>query len=209
MAVPPRETESYNARAYQQTYEQLGPPPSKALRRRRISAESADRFGIRWRDRSFVLPVTDRRGRVLGFQSKSHGRYWVTAGTPMKSTLFGLHHATDDRVVVVESPLDVVVLADLGFCAIATFGVPVTDAQCELLRSFKRVVLALDNDDAGIRGTLRVIARMRRVEAVDYRALSTYRKDIGELTPAEARALLARPLPRRQARDILRLMTGA
>ena len=58
-----------------------------------------------------------------------------------------------DYVILVEGQSDVWRLWQYGFNACALMGADISDWQVEALSKFKTVYLALDNDEAGRRGT--------------------------------------------------------
>jgi DNA primase len=68
-------------------------------------------------------------------------------------------------MLLVESPLDVCYIHSLGsvhrYSAVASYGANVSDAQLELIRKSgaTSLVLALDNDLAGLEGTRSVLER--------------------------------------------------
>lgn len=132
-------------------------PPQWALSRRRITAEGARIYGVHWNPerRTWVLPLRwPDNLRLMGFQEKGEdNRYFNNRPkTVAKSeTLFGVDTVQDvTEVVVVESPLDAVLLSDLGYPAVAICGGKVSDHQGEMLREmYDRVFFWLDNDTAG------------------------------------------------------------
>lgn len=133
-------------------------PPKEALRSRDITAESCEVFGVlyvpdteRW-----ILPVRDPYTNELrGWQEKGDGYFKNHPEGLVKSdTLFGFdvcqRLGTTTMVIVVESPLDAVRLWTYGYAAVATYGVNVSAEQMRLLaETFDIIVLALDNDRAG------------------------------------------------------------
>jgi DNA primase len=88
-------------------------------------------------------------------------------------------------VAVVESPLDVVRLAALDIPAVATYGAYVSKAQVALLiEHFERLVLALDDDEAGRQQTDRLYRPLARLMPV--RRVTFYgAKDPGDTPDAE------------------------
>ena len=131
-------------------------PPSEALAKRRITADAAAMFGVRWETAtdSWIFPVRDPHTfelwgwEIKGSTQRRHLMYPqnITKG----QTLFGIElFDTNSTVVVVESPLDAVLLADLGLPALATRGTAVTRYQLDLLIGYQKVVVAMDNDVAG------------------------------------------------------------
>lgn len=120
-----------------------------------------------------MFPITDRRGRVIGFGARILGdgqpKYLNSPDTPLfhkGHTLYGLAHAREkaremDRVVVVEGYMDVIALHQAGFAyAVAPLGTAVTEAQIEeLWRLAPEPILCLDGDKAGQRAMARALER--------------------------------------------------
>jgi DNA primase len=153
---------------------------------------SVVRYGVRWdpEEEAWVLPIRSLAGDVWGYQTKSAEQVLNhPPGCPKSRTLFGLDIAMesglDDYIVLVESPLDVVYLDNLGYPAVASFGATVSNHQLRLLVSyFGAIVLALDNDGAGRAETKRVLAshwcRQLPFEVLNYSR--TQAKDPGEMS---------------------------
>ena len=138
-------------------------PPDWALEDRRISAGVAEWLSIRWLSiymqfEGWMLPLFHPDSHALiGWQEKDRakgGQAITKPGTPRSKTLFGIDVFADDdnsTAILVESPLDVAVLATAGFPGgLATLGTGVSHWQLRILADVSSViVLALDNDDAG------------------------------------------------------------
>lgn len=185
--------------------------PDKMLRDRDIARESADHFGIRWdpRREAWALPLRTPGGKFLGYQEKGRGGVRTLPPGVVKSvTLFGAEHLVlCDRIVLVESPLDVAVLHTRGTTAVASFGAGVSDEQMRLIKQYAdHVVLALDNDAAGIENTARLLSghsynqQGRQIDNVNWflrMPMSVIRyglkspKDVGAMTMWQSTAALA------------------
>lgn len=176
--------------------------PEWALASRRLTAESCARYDVRWdpTPQTWIMPFWHPRGHLLGWQRKAEqGRLFRNEPREMAKaeTVFGLPAVTEEpRIVVVESPLDAVMLHSKGFPAVALAGSRASDEQVAILSEF-RVVLALDNDRAGAIETTRLTEVFPRagVEAIylDYKGLPF--KDLGETPNGYIRALLRRHFP--------------
>jgi len=122
--------------------------------------------------RRLLFPLTDARGRVVGFQARRlheddplRGKYVNTPESELftkGSVVYGLDKsreaiAREDRACVVEGNTDVLALRQAGFLpVVACMGTALTDAQLrELARLTKRLWLAFDGDAAGSSATLR------------------------------------------------------
>jgi DNA primase len=122
--------------------------------------------------RRLMFPLTDARGRVLGFQArKLHdddpltGKYVNTQESELfhkSAVVYGLDKARaaiakQDRACVVEGNADVIALRQAGFePVVACMGTSLTELQLrELGRLTKRLWLAFDGDAAGEAAALR------------------------------------------------------
>jgi DNA primase len=122
--------------------------------------------------RRLLFPLTDARGRVVGFQARRlhdddplRGKYVNTPESQLftkGAVVYGLDKAREaiakeDRACVVEGNTDVIALRQAGFKpVVACMGTALTEAQLrELGRLTKRLWLAFDGDAAGATATLR------------------------------------------------------
>ncbi len=119
-----------------------------------------------------MFPLSDARGRVVGFQARKlrdddplRGKYVNSPESDIfrkSSVLYGLHLARpaiakEDRAVVVEGNTDVIALRQAGFQpVVASMGTALTERQlAELRRLTRRLFLCFDADAAGQDATLR------------------------------------------------------
>lgn len=169
-------------------------PPRRSLEHRNLTIHAATRYDLRWdyEDSEWVLPIHGPVGELWGFQSKGENVRNHPPGVKKSRTLFGLHLLEQDethQVLLVESPLDVVYLYGLGFNAIASYGSSVSDRQMYLIvEHFESVILALDSDTAGIKGTRRILEdhwhHRLPITIFNYQH-APGRKDPGECSPGE------------------------
>jgi DNA primase len=132
-----------------------------------MRASGADVF-----QRRLMFPLTDARGRVLGFQARKlydddplRGKYVNTQESELfhkSAVVYGLDKARSaiakqDRACVVEGNADVIALRQAGFePVVACMGTALTEQQLrELGRLTKRLWLAFDGDAAGESAALR------------------------------------------------------
>ena len=130
------------------------------------------RRGTDYFQRRLMFPLTDARGRVIGFQARKlhdddplRGKYVNSPESDLfhkSNVLYGLHLARpaitkEDRAVVVEGNTDVIALRQSGLLpVVASMGTALTERQLvELSRLSKRVFLCFDSDAAGEDATLR------------------------------------------------------
>jgi DNA primase len=172
--------------------EDFGPPPPRALARRHLTPEVCDRYQLRWdyEEAAWIIPIFSPSGEKWGWQTKGSEIRNHPPGIKKGKTLFGLTVLRGERALLVESPLDVAYLDTLGVPAVAAFGCQVSDMQLKLLvERLDALVLALDDDKAGISETFRIIREKWHhripISVFNYRSLSG--KDPGELSPAEVR----------------------
>ncbi len=134
-----------------------------------ISNQQLVRHFDRFRDR-LMIPVRDEQGRMTGFQARALHPDAIpkfmnspqTALFDKGRTLFGLHLARKaireaGAAVVVEGNLDVIAAHQAGFSnVVSSQGTALTEHQLRLLKKHaKRILLALDADEAGDAATLR------------------------------------------------------
>jgi len=123
-----------------------------------------------------MFPITDMRGRVVGFggrslpiegQEEAQPKYLntpQTAGFDKGSLLYALDKAKEEirrqgLAVIVEGYTDAIAAHQHGFPnVVASMGTALSERQVRLLKRFSRdVVLALDADTAGQEATLRAV----------------------------------------------------
>jgi len=169
--------------------------PEQLLEYRRIDPEVAQRFGIRWdpQPRHWIVPIISPSGDLWGWQAKGKNYFRnVPTGVPKSRTLFGIERFKAQVAVLVESPLDVVRLASLRpgqlTHGLASFGAHVSTYQLNLVsRWADTIVIALDNDEAGICAAERVARECPRPRGgINFlRYEHTNAKDIGDMTNDE------------------------
>jgi hypothetical protein len=175
--------------------------PESVLRARRLDADVAFRFGVRWDpdERATLVPIVSPLGELRGWQAKKTG--WVMnypKGGHKSVTLFGIERAFEDTALLLESPLDVVrfhSVIDKGVSAIASFGASVSKEQIEIMyRRFDRLIIAMDNDKAGNLETKRLLGKLGKdvsqlpsfrkgVRFWDYSGMDV--KDLGDMTDGQ------------------------
>jgi len=165
-----------------------------------------------------MFPITDRRGRVIGFGARTLGegqpKYLNSPETPVfhkGQVLFGHAHARDaarerNQVVVVEGYMDVIALHQAGFAqTVAPLGTALTDLQLELLwRLTPEPILCLDGDAAGQRAMARALERafplLKPGQSLRF-ALLPEREDPDSLVRGQGAAAMGRVLE--QARPLV------
>jgi DNA primase len=136
------------------------------------AAGLVSRRGSDYFQRRLMFPLTDARGRIVGFQARKlheddplRGKYVNSPESELfrkSNVLYGFHLARpaiskEDRALVVEGNTDVIALRQAGLPpVVASMGTALTDAQLkELARLTRRIFLCFDSDAAGEDATLR------------------------------------------------------
>ncbi len=128
----------------------------------------SDRFWNR-----VMFPITDTRGRVIGFGGRVMGegnpKYLNSPESYLfnkRKNLYALHYARSTRrscLLLCEGYMDVISMHQAGFDnAVASLGTALTEEQCTLLKRFTSEVLLLyDSDGAGVGAALRAIPLLK------------------------------------------------
>jgi DNA primase len=123
-----------------------------------------------------MFPVIDVRGNVIGFSGRILGdgepKYMNSPETLVfnkSRNLFALNLAKKSKsgyIILSEGNIDVVSLHQAGFdSAVASLGTSLTAEQARLLSRFtKEVIIAYDNDGAGIKAAQRAIGILERLD---------------------------------------------
>lgn len=146
--------------------------------------------GVRWnpKNKSWAIPIISPSAELKGWQEKK--RDWVRnfpVGVEKAKTLFGIERFRSRTAILVESPLDIVRFNAVFSRpqALASFGAHVSDTQLELLTQVAdRIIVAMDNDDAGITASQRIYKKIStpRRGLLWWHYGSEGVKDIGDMT---------------------------
>ena len=132
--------------------------------------------GSQIKDRFFsrlMFPIFDIRGRVIAFGGRvldnAMPKYLNSSDTVIfhkKNHLYGMNIAknnTDKDIFLVEGYMDVIAMHQQGYStAVASLGTSFTPEHATSIKRYSNnVYLAYDNDDAGIKATLRAIDILR------------------------------------------------
>jgi DNA primase len=147
------------------------------LVQRGITRETAEEFGVGFfpgkgsmRGR-LVIPIHNEKGELLAYAGRAIGgtepKYKLPPGFRKSLVLYNLHRAmktgeTGTRVVVVEGFFDTMKVRQAGMPAVvALMGSTLSEDQERLLvEHFDEVVLLLDGDEAGRKGSQEIAARL-------------------------------------------------
>ena len=120
-----------------------------------------------------MFPITDIRGRVIGFGGRVLGdgkpKYLNSPETFLfnkRKNLYALQYAKSSReraVILCEGYMDVITMHQAGFTnACASLGTALTAEQCALLARYTDEVLLLyDSDEAGVNAALRALPLLK------------------------------------------------
>jgi len=167
--------------------------PETLCESRNLDPELTHKHGVRWNKdhRAWAIPIMSPTGRLEGWQEKKHGSVLnYPNGVKKSKTLFGIERFRSTTAVLVESPLDVVRFASLGLDAqaLGTFGAYVSDEQLRLtLYVADRIVVAMDNDDAGIASSKKIYKTIGtpRAGLLWWNYSGSNCKDIGDMEDEE------------------------
>lgn len=129
----------------------------------------AQRVGYNPEVNRIVIPHFWRE-ELVGWQTRQvvkdgTPKYLSSTAFPKRETLYHLPPG-HQRVVVVESPMSVLRHMHHVPDLCATFGASTTDQQARLLADYDRVILWLDPDGAGWRGTETLVSYLERYTSV-------------------------------------------
>jgi DNA primase len=161
---------------------------------RGINKESLLRWEVGVDDRAGLsLPVRDKDGRMVGWvlrQRIAEPKYLYYPGLKKSKVLFGQHLLPEhiENLYIVEGSLDAIWLDQHGYSVVSLLGAMISTAQVKLLRNIKadKLILVLDNDEAGYKGTKKGLTQLREYGIVKYVKLPKHVKDIQEIQDANA-----------------------
>lgn len=139
--------------------------------KRGFNIETVEMWQLGYNPKEDKVVVPHKFGRqYVGFQKRpivwkrEYGPKWQCSdGFPRKDSIFNYDQAVKyDSVVVVEAPISAIYLWQCGIPnVVSTFGSMVTDEQIRLLRRFSDVIIWLDPDKAGWKGTQTLLEGLR------------------------------------------------
>ena len=137
--------------------------------KRWLNDEIIDKFDIGYdkSDNTITFPVSNFKGEVKWIQTRNvnYKFYKIPEGIVKTDYLYGAHECIEagaTEVYIVESPLNALTLWKYGKHAVALFGTGGGN-QYQLLAELpaRHYILALDNDDAGVKGTQLIINHLK------------------------------------------------
>lgn len=138
-------------------------------------------------NRCITIPVKNLKGQVEWVQTRNidYKKYEIPSGIVKTDYILGayecMHHRPGQEVYITESPFNMFTLWTLGFKGICLFGTGGGN-QYKILRQlpFRHYILALDNDDAGLKGKERLITQLTHTKLLD-EVIYEDNRDINEL----------------------------
>lgn len=105
-------------------------------------------------------------GSITRHTKKEYPKYQNSSNLPRSEILFGLPFINDNKenIILVEGCLDTLWGWQCGFPTVGLLGTFLSDKQIGILkeRRIGEVILALDNDEAGYKGTVEAINRLSK-----------------------------------------------
>lgn len=135
-----------------------------------------------------LVPVHDERGKIIFVEGrtilkKKKRKYYRPPKVQTQNILFNLHRIRKSNyVIVVEGVIDAMILYSYGFPAVCCFGSDLSDNQVLNLMSFDKVILAFDNDSAGINGFKKALLKFTDLGYSIYRVILPKKLDVNNLT---------------------------
>ena len=144
-----------------------------------------------------MFPIFDIRGKVIGFGGRvmddSLPKYLNSPETQIFSkgmSLYGLNfaktHIKDETLIIAEGYMDVISLFQYGIKnVVAPLGTAFTKEQANLVKKYaKKVILANDNDEAGIKATIKAHELLSGIDVKilklgDYKDPDEYIRSLG------------------------------
>jgi len=142
------------------------------LKQRGVKEEIAKVFGVGFfpgrgtMSGGAFIPIHNERGELVAYAGRSidgsEPKYKLPAGFKKSAVLFNLHRLQErGEVIVVEGFFDCMKVHDAGVqSVVALMGSSMSDDQEQFLQQFDRVILFLDNDDAGREATSVIASRL-------------------------------------------------
>lgn len=165
-------------------------PPQHALTARGFTIQAAEKHQLLWDTvhSNWISVIRDPySNKLLGWQEKGFSRRYFRnypVGVEKSTTLFGYNRYTGGRMIVVESPLDVVRLESIGVTgAVSTYGSMISNTQLELIKGADEILFALDNDESGLNSSRRMLEQPFEARYFNYG--HTDMKDVGAMSRLE------------------------
>lgn len=160
---------------------------------RQFTSDTLNTFGIKYcqNNKRIVVPIFNQN-KIVGVtmrRTDNHPAKWIhqPSGLCVGNILYNLDNVKqNETIIIVEGVWDVLNYWQLGYeNVICTFGCKATDVQIKkIIQTTYDVVIAYDNDSAGISGTHKLINQLKKTTNVHIANIPDT-KDIGELSTQE------------------------
>lgn len=148
-------------------------PAHPYLKERGITEETAGMFGVGVfsgkgsMSGRLVFPIKNRKGELVAYAGRAidgaEPRYKFPAGFRKGLELWNLSEVTGMSVVLVEGFFDCMKVWQAGYTCIALMGSSMSSVQEDMIaEQFAEVVVMLDGDEAGRKGTQEITDRLQR-----------------------------------------------
>jgi DNA primase len=148
-------------------------------------------FEIRYRksDNKYCIPIRHYNKRFYGFVVRQfiEPKYKYPYGFLKSKTLFGIDKVKGDVGIITEGQFDVINSYLNGYKdVVGLMGSDMSEEQEKLiLKYFNKIIIATDNDDAGLTCMKDIYKRLKNKIKVKRIKWITRKKDLGELTKEE------------------------
>jgi len=157
-------------------------PSHPMIQERRISVETAERFGVGFFPGKgsmagrIVFPLHED-GHLVGYAGRTvleiapENPKWLLPKGLRMTFLYGLEKCDPTKALVLcESPWGVLWLFQNGMQAAALIGTNLTEAQEKLLEPFKTIIVSMDGDQPGREAAVKLIERLKRPDRKVWKA---------------------------------------
>lgn len=112
-----------------------------------------------------LIPVNDKIGKFVWYEGRKitegkSRKYYRPEGIYSKHYLFNYDKVNSKFVIIVEGIIDSLILKSFNLPVLCCFGSTISDEQLVLLCKFEKVIICLDNDDAGNKGYVRAKSKL-------------------------------------------------
>lgn len=170
---------------------------------RKMTDDVIERFDVGYDHETdcITFPVRDVTGGVVSVQRRAvKGKRFVNdTSSERGSVLYGLYEATQVKATelyVCESIIDSLTLWSKSKPSVALMGAVPTATQIDMLIRFpaRHIILALDNDKAGLIGQDTLISRLRMHKMISRVLMPSGVKDINDMSDDELSDIQTRPI---------------
>lgn len=159
--------------------------------KRKLSKKVCETFKIKYDPKSecLVFPVWDERGNLYMLTRRSVKNKTFIIDKNKDKPVYLLNFIRKNNIpeiTICESQINALTLWGWQIPAVATFGCNITDKQVEILNKsgIKHIYLAFDGDEAGKKGTKKLISKLNKSILIDVIEIPAG-KDVNDLTEEE------------------------